>query len=327
MTKVLLLSPRLDISFKYNSAIKKIPEKGPITIPIRKHWEDFINCIEQEYQSRTNVDFIKIELPLWQFNQKVIDQHGPDLVFVPHKEHHNFSVKNCQALYYMQTTFPWIFSIDSKGWAGGASVYPYSSLYKDNYDKSIFENFKTYASENRSKYLQPTFNNLTLPENFVLFTCQIPHDETIKYHSKVGVGDALIWTCEATKKLDMPLVVKGHPVSKDSMIGLKNSLVKYKHVTYIDNASIHQLISLSKCLVTVNSGTGMEALLHGKPVITFGRAEYDCVTNHANKTNIADILENLHYDEINVAKFFDGWYNWCYDTKNIETFKKLQWSG
>jgi hypothetical protein len=323
MKKVLLLAPRLDLWFKHNPAIKKIPPKGPITIPIRKHWEDFINCVEQEYTSRSNVDFTKVELPMWQFNQKIIDQYSPDIVFVPHKEQHNFPVKNCQALYYMQTTFPWIFSVDTKGWAGGASVYPYSSLYKDTYDKSTFENFRTYALENRSKFLQPTFNDLTLPENYVLFTCQIPYDETIKYHSKVSVGDALIWTCEATKKLELPLVVKGHPVNKDSMIGLKNSLVKYKHVTYLDNVSIHQLISLSKCVVTVNSGTGMEALLHRKPVITFGQAEYDCVTNHATKNNLTEVLQNLSYDENNVCRFFNSWYDWCYDTTNSNSFKKL----
>ena len=323
MKKILLLAPRLDVSFRKNPAINNIPTQIGPPIEEEKIWSDFIAQVEKEYNSRPNVQFEKLEKALWEFSPNLLKSYDYDMVLVPHKEHHNFNIKDKEVYYYMQTTFPWIFSVDSKGWAGGASVYPYNSLYTDKVDNTVFNNLRTRALENKSKFSQPEYSDIQLPENFVLFTCQIPHDETIKYHSQVGVGKALIWTCEATKKLGIPLVVKGHPINKDSMIGLKNSLVNYNHVTYLDNVSIHQLISLSKCVVTVNSGTGMEALLHKKPVITFGQAEYDCVTNHATKDNIIEVLENLIYNENEVIKFFDSWYNWCYDCTRPESFTKL----
>jgi len=323
MKKILLLAPRLDLYFKPNPSNTLVPKKVGPPKPGKELWQDFFNNLEQEYKSRPNIEFSKLELPLWQFSPKLLKNYDYDIVYVPHKERHNFPIKDKEVYYYMQTTFPWIFSVDPKGWAGGASVYPYSSLYTDKVDSTVFDTLRTRALENKSKFSQPNYADISLPENFILFTCQIPHDETIKYHSLVSVGKALVWTCEATKKLGIPLVVKGHPVNKDSMIGLKNSLVNYKHVTYLDNVSIHQLISLSKCVVTVNSGTGMEALLHKKPVVTFGHAEYDCVTNHATKDNITDVLLNLTFNEDNVIRFFDSWYNWCYDTTNPVSFKKL----
>ena len=45
----------------------------------------------------------------------------------------------------------------------------------------------------------------------------------------------------------------------------------------------------------------MEALLHRRPVVTFGRAEYDCVTNHADKNNIESVLINLDYNETKIS--------------------------
>lgn len=323
MKKILLLAPRLDISFKYNSAITKIPTQIGPTLYGKGEWGEFANLLEQEFRSRLNVVFERLDMALWQFSPKLLKKYEYDIVYVPHKEHHNFSIKDKEVYYYMQTTFPWIFSVDTKGWAGGASVYPYSSLYKENIDPKVFNDLRARALENKSKFSQPKYSDISLPENYVLFTCQIPHDETIKYHSKVSVGKALIWTCQATEKLGIPLVVKGHPINKDSMIGLKQSCQNFKHVTYVDNLSIHQAISLSKCVVTVNSGTGMEALLHKKPVVTFGQAEYDCVTNHATKDNIIEVLENLIYNENEVIKFFDSWYNWCYDCTRPESFTKL----
>jgi hypothetical protein len=322
--KILLLAPRLDVSFKHNPTITKIPTQIGQTLPGKEEWGIFANLLENEYKSRTDTNFERLNLALWQFNYEILKNYEYDTIFVPHKEKHNFNIKNKHVYYYMQTTFPWIFSVDSKGWAGGASVYPYHSLYKNSTGTTtVFDTLRLRALENKSKFQQPKYTDIQLPDEFALFTCQIPDDETVKYHSSVTVGKALIYTCEATRKLGIPLVVKGHPINENSMIGLKNSLRNYSHVTYLDKVSIHQLIGRSKCVVTVNSGTGMEALLHKKPVVTFGQAEYDCVTNHATKNTIADVLQNLTYNLDDVIRFFDGWYKWCYDITIEESFKKL----
>jgi capsule polysaccharide modification protein KpsS len=223
----------------------------------------------------------------------------------------------------MQTAMRWLFSIDTKGWAGGASVYPYDSLFTEQYDSSAFDMFRNRALNNESKIAQPSFKDLDLPENFVLFACQVPTDQTIKFHSKVDVGKALMYTLQVTQRMNIPLIVKPHPSRQDTQVFLRNAVAQYKHARWISNASIHQLIQMSKCLVVVNSGTGMEALLHKKPVVTFGQAEYDCVANPATRDSLEHVLNNLLYDEQRVYNFFHSWYKYCYDTEVIETFSKL----
>lgn len=324
MKKVLLLAPRLDLQFKRNPNTTQIPPKAEITDPLRVYWNTFFNRVEQEYASRPDVVFEKLELPMWEFDTKIVDKISPDIVFIPHKETHNFPVKSCDAYYYMQTAFPWMFSLDRKGWAAGASVYPYSSIISKNNDYTVFNNLSSFGEKNQSKFNQPAFKNIELPKNYILFACQIPYDETIRYHSDVSVARALTYMCKATEELGIPLIVKSHPTAPyTSMTELKNIADQFSHVTWIEDVSIHQLIINSIGVAVVNSGVGSEALLHKKPVITFGRSEYDCVTNRANKNNIVEILQNLVYDEHRVVNFFDGWYNWCYDVNNPNSFKKL----
>jgi capsule polysaccharide modification protein KpsS len=108
-----------------------------------------------------------------------------------------------------------------------------------------------------------------------------------------------------------------------SMVNLMTIATKYRHTRWIDDVNIHEIIPHARAVVVVNSGTGMETLLHKRPVVTFGRCEYDCVSNKATTENIVDILRNPEFDEIAVRAFFETWYEWTYDTRTIKSFDGL----
>ena len=83
----------------------------------------------------------------------------------------------------------------------------------------------------------------------------------------------------------------------------------------------------------MNSGVGFEAILHDKPVFTFGRADYDAVSyggvNQNDKGSISTKLEQawtgglLGYPTRSLyRRFVDAWYNTHYDVNNIATFEK-----
>ena len=72
------------------------------------------------------------------------------------------------------------------------------------------------------------------------------------------------------------LVLKEHPINRKSMAPLKEIAVG-PYVRWSE-ANIHDLIRFSRAVYTINSGVGFEAMFHNKPVVTFGRVEYDCVT-------------------------------------------------
>lgn len=318
MKKVLILAPRLDCMFKEGP----VPtERGPIS-PIRQHWKKFIDGMINEYSFRKSHSVKVIELPLWQFSTQLVDELGADIVFVPHKENHNFFITNGKAYYYMQTVFPWMFSVDHKGWGGGASRYPFD-IDSHTDDPKCFFKYKERVSSNQSKFDQPSFKEIALPEDYVFFPCQIPHDETIKWHSNISVESAFEETCKVTRDMRIGMIAKGHPVNPASMQGLKEISKKYPHVIWYDDISIHQLIPQARCVVVVNSGTGMESLLHKVPVVTFGKAEYDVVTNKSDLYNLREIIESPKFDETRVYKFFNAWDGWCYDSNVKLDYCKL----
>ena len=326
MKKVLLLAPRLDVMFKKSSVPFEI---SPIP-PIRQHWWNFIERVISEYSSRPDISFRVLKLPLWQFTPELVNELKPDIVFVPHKEAHSFPVENCEVYYYMQTAFPWMFSVDRKGWGAGSSKYPFDNISNTADGDKIFCMLQNRMNDNHSKFDQPAYQSpekLNLPDHYAFFPCQIPHDETIKFHSKVSVEEALERTCIATKEIGMNLVVKGHPVNPGSMQSLKEIAKKYSHVIWYDNVSIHQLIQTARCTVTVNSGVGFESLLHKVPVITFGRSEYDCVTYKVNNdTDLGQLIKSasqsvFKYDE--VCGFYNNWWKYCYDSFSEKDFTKL----
>ena len=321
MSKVAILFPRLDVTFKEGP----VPEGRGAIPPIRVHWQNVGDRILQAHRKKG--DWVQyIEKPLWQFTPEFVESLDADIVYIPHKSTDTFPVKGKEVRYYMQSVFPFQFYIDSKGFAGGASRYPF------DFDKdreiapgSFYAQMQARALTGESKFEQPPISEITIKSDapYVLFLCQIPHDETIKYHSDVSVWDALDATLKATKELNMPLVVKGHPVNPGSMAPLHSLCKLYKHVYWFDNINIHDLIPQAHAVVVVNSGTGMETLLHKRPIVTFGRCEYDCVSNKATADNIVDVLRSPVFNEKEVRAFFESWYEWTYDTRSSKSFERL----
>ena len=316
---ILILQPRMDVAFKEGI----VPDaRGPIP-PIRQHWLKFVElCATEHRRRKDNVTIL--ELPLWQFTPEMVVKLNPDVVYVPHREKHSFTVpsKKIRVLYYMQSIFPWIFYVDPLGFAGGASIYP-MDIKSGNSRSSRFDVLQKYVHTGASKFEQPPTRGFD-ETDYVLFLCQLPHDQTILYHSDVTVEQALQETCEVTKKLNVRLIVKGHPVNPSSMMGLKSLCAKYTHSEWYDNISIHDLIPNARVVVVVNSGTGMESLLRLRPVVTYGRCEYDAVTMKVKlNDNLEQCITNPTINEKNVRKFFDRWSSLTYDTTNPITFKQL----
>jgi len=321
MRKVTILFPRLDVTFKEGP----VPEGRGEIPPIRSHWHNLSQWLL--WCHRNKGDWVQfIEKPLWQFTPEFVESLDADIVYIPHKSTDTFPVYNKEVRYYMQSVFPFQFYIDSKGFAGGASRYPFDfDANREIPHGSFYAQMQARAFSGESKFEQPPIGKITVKCDgpYVLFLCQIPHDETIKYHSDVSVWDALKYTLEATKELNMPLVVKGHPVNPGSMVPLQTLCKLYNHAHWVDNVSIHDLIPNAHAVVVVNSGTGMEAMLHKRPVVTFGRCEYDCVSNKATADNIVDILRSPVFNEKAVRAFYETWYEWTYDTRTSKSFENL----
>lgn len=191
-------------------------------------------------------------------------------------------------------------------------------VHKDYYSEMVKR-----IDTNESKFPQPK-NQPIKAKSYCLFICQLPHDQTIQYHSDISVEWALKRTIEYCRMYDQQLIVKGHPVNPGAMKPLKEIVdaenAPYK-VIWNDTHSIHDLLRSCKVAVTVNSGAGFEAILHRRPIVAFGRAEYDVVSYHPR------ILDRNYQDwdfsVIDYQKFFNAYLSLCYDHTDITTFAKL----
>lgn len=94
-------------------------------------------------------------------------------------------------------------------------------------------------------------------------------------------------------KKNIQLLVKRHPLCNNTI--LEKLLIKYEKEKkiMIFNGSIHDAISKCTTVYVINSGVGFEALLHLKPVVTFGKSDYMSVTKHI--TNLNEIEKNPCY--------------------------------
>ena len=118
---------------------------------------------------------------------------------------------------------------------------------------------------------------------------------------------------------------------------IKDANLKKRQIYWIDDISIHQLLESCMAVFTVNSGVGLEAILHRKKVFTFGNADYSSISTkiifggslgnavQAINHNIKDFL--LYFDEQQYAssctKFIHSWYNCHADCENPSSFIKF----
>ena len=322
--------PRLDVMFKRGP----VPEQRGSIAPIRMHWDRFVRHLARLWS--TSGHSVKIiEHPLWQITPELVeyDSKSADLIYIPHKSVDNWLISDnmqYKIRYYMQMVIPELFSIDPIGWCASASYWPIPpKRFEDDETErnNILAVLKSRINSNTSKFDQPTRVFPNTIKNYIFFPCQLPHDETIQYHSKVSVEDALEMTLKWAAQNNKQVLIKGHPINPSSMEPLRVIAAKYPHM-WTDDYSIHQLIRNARMTVTVNSGVGFETLLHGKRVAIFGDADYEAV---AAKIRRESYMHDFAFAQCEISsfelsaydRFLVNWYHTHYDVSNPQTFEKI----
>lgn len=216
-------------------------------------------------------------------------------------------------------------TFDDRGYSGWSSLANNPDvIYDRNYKKIIVEkNFKKlekkYISKNISKYKQEN-NPFIFPEKFIFFPLQIFQD-TVMLQSNFEPLILFKTVVEILNKKGIPLVVKRHPLCTDKL--LEDLLIKYtnENKIFLFNGSIHDAISKASTIYVINSGVGFEALMHLKPVVSFGKSDYMSVTRHI--INLEQIDENPWYildeEEKDKIKLF---LHYFINEKCIDLFNK-----
>jgi len=310
-----ILKPRLDIPFKqFGMTIK-----NSVNEPIRKHWQNFVHKL-----AGTDENTLVVESPRWMFNSE-IEQYFPIAkMYVPHVEKHNWGGRD-STMFYMQTVFPELFTIDPEGWAGGAK---YVSSFNDNdsYEEESFITMQKRLGQGKFAHLQTDNTPWNkIDDKYIIVPLQLPHDETIKYHSDFSVEQFVTSMCEMAQYEDVPQILfKGHPINLASMEPLKKIVESgYKNVVYVDNGNFNELVKKSRAMFVLNGGSGQEAMLHEKPVVCFGRCDYAPAVIQGDVEDPYQAYKCMLEDDWQKRlELYKKWYHWyiqkiCVDTSII----------
>lgn len=242
---------------------------------------------------------------------------------------------NCRKNLFFKATVPdkGFMTLDELGYG------PYSSI---TYNKPNFEIFTKdivndfYSTEvkkwiiQRSNKWRGDFRplNVEIKENdYYLIIGQCYNDEVI---TRYDFGSYKVKVEQIIKEIDRidkkrKIIVKLHPyingVGEPMTGGFGESIKKELEnisrsvVVYTGNLSIHDFLPKARCVFVANSGAGIEAMMHNKPIISWGNPEYHWVTYKLiHLVDIARAIRTEEWFDMFKQQQFLYWYtkHYCF---------------
>lgn len=234
-------------------------------------------------------------------------------------------------LFWMQMHMRELFTIDTNGWGADHSRNDFKPGVLNAEEATVYceaLSSKLHAS-NTSKIDQPRETSDT-PGNFILVPLQVPRDYTIRNHSPITVRyfvDSIMAWAEET---GTQVCIKMHPnnrIDADLHQAVDEAALSSSFVHKVEG-NIHELIKRSSGVFVINSGTGFESLIHGRPVATFGNCDYNKVTFNADIRRLNEARDFLfgYPDEYRRMGYeFVKWYRTmhAYDVTDHNTPARL----
>lgn len=208
------------------------------------------------------------------------DTRGYDLVL----SYHSYGTADSRLLRCKESYIPPYYTMDDMGYA----CFSRLSCHPDEFSSEIARQDPAVAAtyvrqlaerlrrENCSKYSQPPFGENTL-QGYVFVPLQVQSDP-VSQKVPLQISRALEAIVSAASARGLRTIIKRHPRCKSAtMTKLLQQLEKKPDVD-ISTASVHALMANAECVVGANSGVLFEALIQGKPVISYGASEFARIT-------------------------------------------------
>jgi hypothetical protein len=272
--------------YPYASAGAAVPPLGKRRSSCAEHWERF-ETILKDCLTRLGYEILE-------------QRESPEVPDIPHDAQLRVYAHKTRRdvrgdLFYKQMHLPELFTIDSAGWGADHSRMQACPSFGD-VDVSAAEEFvhtqrRRFLETGRSKHPQPARGSLdSFPDDYIFVPLQTPRDYVQLHHAPITVKDFIHLVARWADASGQDIVFKLHP---GLFAGLDDEIVAAAHQcaresgrVFCLDGNVHDLITNSRGVFTINSGVGFESLIHGKPVATFGNCDYKWVTFRATTTNL-----------------------------------------
>ncbi|MFT6437566.1 MAG: hypothetical protein ACJAVI_005641 [Candidatus Azotimanducaceae bacterium] len=226
-------------------------------------------------------------------------------------------------LFYMQMHMQELFVLDHAGW-GADHSRQITQAQLDNVNVDLAERFtvllrEKFLTSGESKHPQKIawwHRFQKVPKAYILAPLQIPRDSVIKHHSPISVYEYIEMASEWAVREKTHLVFKLHPHNQSdrSLKWMVRRRVWSSRYIHCVGGNIQEMIKDSSGLLLINSGTGFEALVHGKPVATMGQCDYKAVTYPADEKGLDGLKmffeQYSDHQRLMAAKMV---YTYCHD--------------
>ena len=183
----------------------------------------------------------------------------------------------------------------------------------DEYSRGVKENSISRCAQ---------YGKYNAKRDYVFVAGQLSYDSVLE-HKNVYPNWYYDRLVEKYSHENVDVVFKKHP-AEVSAVNPRYNDIKPPEGCVESNADIHNLIENAKAVFVINSGVGMEALWHEKPVVVGGSCDYKYVV--AEEVFSLDDIKNFNYnkfkfDKEKVSKYLyhlhNNVYVNCYDKENI----------
>ena len=197
---------------------------------------------------------------------------------------------------------------DPNGFAGFSTITDKVWHAPDRHASALFRErlFADYVTANRTKIKQEQGETEAPPEGAIAVFLQTSNDVVLQL--KRFTTQAMVRMILGSR-LGRPVVLKRHPSCNDPAISaLLDSVKNPRDGIFVSRAPIHQIIASASAVACINSGVGFEALLHGKPVLLFGGADYHHVCRSVADADDLTALMSLPPVKPALIDAFLDWY-------------------
>ncbi|HBS41513.1 MAG TPA: hypothetical protein DEA26_02445 [Oceanospirillales bacterium] len=180
-----------------------------------------------------------------------------------------------RTLFFENGAFPDTTTVDPEGVNFGSSI-PDDPVFFLSHKPLKKKELPHRLSVRKASHSRKTEGNQLLPAEFCFVPFQVDSDtQILEYSPDIQNMEQLYkLLCDTADLSDgrLPVfVVKEHPSSKNDYRHLHN---RHPGVVFCNQEETQRLIETARCVVTINSSVGFEALLLNKPVITLGKSFY-----------------------------------------------------
>lgn len=233
-------------------------------------------------------------------------------------------------LFLKEMHLPGLFTLDSQGWGVEHSrmrerpdlgaVDPHQAEIR------VAALRDSFLASGRSRLPQP--EPAGRPEEaagVLLVPLQRPHDYVIDVHSSVGVLELLDAVAGWAHRRGRTIAVKLHPANgfDPEIVAAARDWAARSPRVRLAEGNIHGMLSAARGVFVINSGSGFEGLLHGRPVATFGDCDYQWATFRATLSTFdeaAEYVDTYSEEQRRQGYRFVAFYHWHHAYSVEEAF-------